>query len=168
MCVDKSKFDSYCVLKKPVTVYVADGQGVAAIGKGNIGALRDVFFVPSLTKNLISIMALDKLGYGTLFQDGQVFIRERGKELFSVVGVSDGSLYHDSVEFDPWLRGAGADDDNREYAGTVHEHVSEADLWHGRLCHCSYDTVKKMARSSAVTGILVKDNSLRYDHTCDA
>jgi hypothetical protein len=56
---------------------VADGQGVAAIGKkgSNIGALRDVFFVPSLTKNLISIMALDKLGYGTLFQDGQVFIQ---------------------------------------------------------------------------------------------
>jgi hypothetical protein len=48
-------------------------------------------------------MSLDKLGYGTLFQDGQVFIRERGKELFSVVGVSDGSLYHDSVEFDSWL-----------------------------------------------------------------
>lgn len=165
MCGDKTKFNSFCELKEPVRIYVAKGKEyMNATAKGNIGILKNVFYVPSISKSLISIGALDKDGHGTLFQDGQVFIREKGSESFSLIGASDGSLYHDTPEFNRWIEG----DMEQEFAGAVIENISDTDLWHGRLCHCSYDAVKRMAKSAAVTGMSVKDNSLKYDHRCDA
>ena len=43
--------------------------------------MKEVLYVPSLKKNLLSISALDKKGYRVAFIDGQVHIWSKGNKL---------------------------------------------------------------------------------------
>jgi hypothetical protein len=48
--------------------------------------MKDVLYVPGLTKNLLSISALDKKGFRVAFIDGEVLIWHKGKTIeYSVV-----------------------------------------------------------------------------------
>ena len=64
MCTSKLTFNDLYPLSTPITIELADGNTIEAKEKGSIGILRDVYYVPDLKQNLISISAFDKQGYG--------------------------------------------------------------------------------------------------------
>ena len=57
--------------------------------------MKDVLYVPSLKKNLLSISGLEKKGFRAAFVDGQVLMWPRGKTIDDaiVIGVEEGGLY---------------------------------------------------------------------------
>jgi hypothetical protein len=57
--------------------------------------MKDVLYVPSLTKNLLSISALDKKGFRVAFKDGEVLMWPKGKTIEDaiVIGTEEGGLY---------------------------------------------------------------------------
>ena len=107
MCASRSKFDTFKVLPQPVSIEVADGNFIHAVAMGTIGLLTDVYYVPQLRRNLISISAFDKQGYGILFEQGHAYMRSSPNEEFQLVGVLDGALYE---------------------AGNMSEHIHDEDL----------------------------------------
>ena len=161
MCADKTKFDTLNYLHRQVTIEVADGQHIYAEAVGTIGILEDVYYVPDLKKNLISISAFDKKGYSILFEDNEVFMRRSIDDEFVLVGLRDGALYEALPFYD-------IDDTGNEFVGAVIEHTSDLDLWHERLAHLSYDNVKSMVKKDAVDGLIIRDRSMKKEHFCDA
>jgi hypothetical protein len=57
--------------------------------------MKDVLYVPGLTKNLLSFSALDKKGFRVAFIDGEVLMWPKGKTIEDaiVIGTKEGGLY---------------------------------------------------------------------------
>jgi hypothetical protein len=96
--------------------------------------MKDVFYVPGLKKNLLSISALDEKGFRVSFIDGEVLMWPRGKSIDDVVviGVQEGGLYK--------LKG-------HSVSAFVHNTVTPSELWHRRFVHIHYKAlsiVRKM------------------------
>jgi hypothetical protein len=87
--------------------------------------LKDVLYVPGLTKNLFCISALDKKGFSVAFIDGEVLMWPKGKtiEAAIVIGTEEGGLYK--------LKG-------HSDATLIHSFESPCELWHRRLAHINY------------------------------
>ena len=86
--------------------------------------MKEVRYVPSLKKKLLSISELDKKGYIVSFIDGQVLMWTKGKTLeYDVVIGEEGRLYK--------LKG-------HPETTLVHEITSSSELWHRRLAHINY------------------------------
>ena len=170
MCAHRSQFDTFTTLNNPIAIEVADGKVIHAIAVGDIGILKDVYYVPQLRRNLISISTFDKKGYGILFENGHAYMRTHETADFQLVGVLDGALYESGTTYEHIHDSQIADacNDISEVACNMVEHVSDLDLWHQRLAHLSYDNVRHMHKKTAVRGMTVRDKSFSMDHVCDA
>jgi hypothetical protein len=96
--------------------------------------MKDVLYVPSLKKNLLSISALDKKGLRVSFIDGEVLMwpREKSIDDYVVIGVKEGGLYK--------LKG-------HSVSTLVHSTIIPSELWHRIFSHIHYKSlpvVRKM------------------------
>jgi hypothetical protein len=100
--------------------------------------MKDVLYVPVLTKNLLSISALDKKGFRVAFIDGEVLMWPKGKTIQDaiVIGKEEGGLYK--------LKG-------HSDVALIHSTKSLCELWHRRLAHTNYKALPYV--SKAVTGL---------------
>jgi hypothetical protein len=55
------------------------GESTYKLDSGTPMRMKDVLNVPGLTKNLLSILALDKKGFRVAFIDGEVLMWPKGK-----------------------------------------------------------------------------------------
>jgi hypothetical protein len=57
--------------------------------------MKDVLYVPGLTKKLLSISALDTKGFRVSFKDGEDLMWPKGKTIEDVIviGTEEGGLY---------------------------------------------------------------------------
>ncbi|KZS91724.1 hypothetical protein SISNIDRAFT_550800 [Sistotremastrum niveocremeum HHB9708] len=97
-------FSTYTSFGVPRAFKTADHGSFDAFGKGSIQAtfhweggqhdveLTNVYYAPKCAANLISIRALDCLGYGTTFYDGKVKFFGPDNSAIAI-GVAHGSLY---------------------------------------------------------------------------
>lgn len=94
-----------------VEVELGDDRVVRAVGRGTIAfqresrpplRFRDVYYVPGLKKNLISILTIEDRGLEVLFRGGRVYILPKGASFASakVIGTRIGKLY--KLDFSPW------------------------------------------------------------------
>jgi hypothetical protein len=100
--------------------------------------MKDVLYVPGLTKNLLSISTLDKKGFKVSFIDGEVLMWPKGKTIEDaiVIGTKEGGLYK--------LKG-------HSEAALTHSIENPCELWHRRLAHINYKALPYV--SKAVTGL---------------
>ena len=100
--------------------------------------MKEVFFVPGLKKNLLSISTLDAKGMRVAFIDGQVIMLPRGKTIDDpvVIGEQEGSLYK--------LKG-------HPEKCLVHETLEPSEHWNRRLAHVHYRALP--VASKAVEGL---------------
>jgi hypothetical protein len=87
--------------------------------------MKDVLYVPSLTKNLLSISSLEKKGFKVSFIDGEVLMWPKGKTIEEaiVIGKEEGGLYK--------LKG-------HLEASLTHSIEIPCELWNRRLAHINY------------------------------
>ena len=86
--------------------------------------MKDIFFVPGLKKNLLSISTLDAKGTRVTFVDGQVLMWPRGKTIDDAIVIGEqGRLYKLNEHPEQAL---------------VHDTVEPNELWHRRLAHVHY------------------------------
>jgi hypothetical protein len=107
--------------------------------------MKDVCYVPGLTKNLLSISALEKKGFRVAFIDGEVLMWAKGETIKEtiIIGKEENGFYK--------LKG-------HSEATMTHTIENPCELWHRRLAHINYKTLSYICK--AVTGL----SELEVDH----
>jgi hypothetical protein len=95
--------------------------------------MKDVLYVPSLNKNLLSISSLEEKGFIVSFIDGEVLMWPRGKKINDaiVIGEQEGEVYK--------LKG-------QSDLGLAHSIVDPSELWNRRLAHIHYKAFPIMSK----------------------
>lgn len=77
--------------------YTMEGEGTFSfqLKSGGLLEAQDVLYVPELKKNLLSISALDDMGFAILFKKGKVLIHSKGASPNTTVsiGVREDKVY---------------------------------------------------------------------------
>jgi hypothetical protein len=96
------------------------GESTYKLDSGTPMRMKDVLYVPGLTKNLLSISALHKKGFRVAFIDGEVLMWPKRKtiEVVVVIGTEEGCLYK--------LKG-------HSDVALTHSTEIPCELWHRRL-----------------------------------
>jgi hypothetical protein len=95
--------------------------------------MKDVLYVPSLTKNFLSISTLDKKGLRVSFIDVEVLMWPKGKTIKDaiVIGTEEGGMYklkgHSDVAF-------------------IHSTKSLCELWNRILAHINYKALPYVSK----------------------
>jgi hypothetical protein len=160
MSGERGLFTTFKYLDAAIPVQTAGDLVLYAIAKGSIASLVDVYYVPKLTKNLISIRALTSTGRDIIFRGDQVLILNMNTKDESVIGVSDAKLFHTTPDFQNVLEAAA----NLAVIDPIN---NKTELWHQRLGHVNYRMVKKFANHNNVKGMSITDGSDKVDHVCD-
>jgi hypothetical protein len=121
------------------------GESNHKLNSGNSLKIKDVLYVPGLTKNLLSISALQKKGFRVAFIDGEVLMWAKAETLNEaiIIGSEENALYK--------LKG-------HSKATMTHAIENSCELWHRRLAHINYKALPYICK--AVTGL----PELKVDH----
>jgi hypothetical protein len=113
--------------------------------------LREVLYVLSLKKNLVSVYVIEERGYEVLFYDGKVILFPNVSSITSakVIGTRHENLY--KLMFQP----------TRELIHTTNNN-DLCDLWHKRMEHLNHGDLRVLREM--VTGIL--DFSIEHQELC--
>jgi hypothetical protein len=79
-------------------MHAVKGVGCVRFQLESGGSLEvdEVLFVPELKVNLLSVSALEDMGYAVMFEDGQVLIRSEGADTQDAtvrLGIREGMMY---------------------------------------------------------------------------
>ncbi len=155
----RDDFRTYHALDTLLFLNAANGQQFPAVGTGsmvvnapNSGGqseltLENVLHAPSVGYTLVSLGALDDLGYRIAIGGGHLEIQSHGRERLARITQSARGLYHVSHE------GEG---------GYAVEIVTVMEL-HRRMGHIAPASARKLVEAGLVTGIAL-DPSLREEH----
>ena len=96
--------------------------------------MKDVLYVPGLTKNLFFISTLDKKGFRVAYIDGEVLMWPKGKtiEYAIFIGTKEGGLYKSKGHSDTTF---------------THSTVIPCELWHRRLAHIKYKALPYVSKT---------------------
>ena len=101
------------------TTYKIEGVGLASLqlDSGTILHIKDIPYVPSLKKNLLSVVSLEDKAYKVIFMDRKVLLWAKNEKLSSaeLIGVREEGLDKASENSTQAL---------------VHNTVDPCDLWH--------------------------------------
>jgi hypothetical protein len=126
------------------------GESNYKLNSGTPMKMKDVLYVPGLTKNLLSISYLQKKGFRISFIDGEVLMWAKGETMKEaiVIGKEEVGLYK--------LKG-------HSEATMTHAIENPCELWHRILAHINYKALPYVCKT--VTGL----PELKVDHegVCD-
>jgi transposase InsO family protein len=145
-CISEKKFSQKVTLGDDYQYPIKGvGESNYKLNSGNSMKMKDVLYVPGLTKNLLSISALEKKGFRVAFIDGEVLMWAKGETMKEaiVIGKEEGGLYK--------LKG-------HSEAAMTHAIENPCELWHRRLAHINYKALPYVCK--AVTGL----PELKVDH----
>uniref|UniRef100_A0ACD5U8P7 Uncharacterized protein n=1 Tax=Avena sativa TaxID=4498 RepID=A0ACD5U8P7_AVESA len=130
-------------------VCFGDGSVVDIHGRGTVlfaidserhRQLVDVYWIPRLKSNIVSIGQLDESGFPTHVEGGFMTVHDNDKVLVAKVPRSRNRLYIVHLRIvQPVCLAAHVDD--------------EAWRWHSRFAHQSFDSLEKMSRNGMVRGM---------------
>ena len=111
--------------------------------------MKDVLYVPGLTKNFMSISALDKKGFRVAFIDGEVLMWPKWKtiEYAIVIEKEEGGMYKWKGHLD---------------ASLTHSTDIPCEIWHIILAHINYKALPYV--SKVVTGL--PEFKVDYEGVC--
>jgi len=119
---------------------------------GEHRSLPNVYYLPCLTSNIISVGQLDEGGYQVLVEHGVMRVRDEDRCLLAKIPRSPGRLYNLDVTIArPVCLAVHTDDD--------------AWRWHQRFGHIHFAALRKMGREELVRGLPVID---QVQQVCDA
>ncbi|KZV14258.1 hypothetical protein F511_44012, partial [Dorcoceras hygrometricum] len=161
ICSEKAMFSTYVpVTGRKLFMGNSASSDVAGIGKVVLKmtsrkelALIDVLHVPDIRKNLVSGSALVKAGFRLVFESNKFILSKNG--VFIGKGYLEDNLFKMNVM--PVLREF---DGNKIKAST---YIVECyNLWHGRLGHVNYNTLKRLVKLN-----LLPTMDINKTHKCE-
>lgn len=102
-------------------------------------ALRDVYYVPNIRKNLISVSQVEKKGKELLISDGRAKIRNKKTKEIVCEGYRRNDLYVLKVKID-----RDASVNTMKEVNTIN--INNENLWHQRFCHVSNSNITEISR----------------------
>jgi hypothetical protein len=101
------------------------GESNHKLNSGNSLKMKDVLYVPSLKKNILSISYLEKKGFRFSFIDGEVPMWAKGETLNEaiIIGNEENGLYKLKVHSE---------------AAMTHAIENSCEIWHKILAHINY------------------------------
>jgi hypothetical protein len=101
------------------------GESTYKLDSGTPMRMKDVLYIPGLTKNLLSISTLNKKGFRVSFIDGEVIMWPKGKTIEDaiIIETKEGGLYKLKGHLDVAL---------------THSTESPCELWHRKLANINY------------------------------
>jgi hypothetical protein len=143
-CLSEKKFSQKVTLRDDYQYPIKGvGESNYKLNSRTPMKMKDVLYIPGLTKNLLSISALEKKGFKVAFIDGEVLVWGKTMEEAIVIGKEEGGLYK--------LKG------HSEVAMTQ-SIENPCELWHRRSAHINYKALPYV--SKAITGL----PELKVDH----
>ncbi|KAG9440556.1 hypothetical protein H6P81_020721 [Aristolochia fimbriata] len=141
--------DLFTSLDNTVTTEVKFGNDsrIPVKGKGQIGIkakdgsmqkISDVYYVPGLHFNLLSVGQLAEKGYDVRIQGGQCTIQDSKQGLIAKVHMNSSRLFPLSLTYDTCL------------SSSVH---NKSWLWHCRFGHINFDSLALLERKNMVRGL---------------
>lgn len=131
------------------TVKFGDGSLVQIEGRGTVifackngehRAMTDVYYIPRLKSNIVSLGQLDENGCSTLIEDGFLQLRDRKRRLLARVRRGRNRLYVVTLDIaQPVCLAARRGDD--------------AWCWHARYGHLNFESLRKLASRGMVRGM---------------
>lgn len=149
-------FNKYERLNVPKKISAAkNGVSLEAIGVGQINAnvfvrgekipctVNNVFHVPDVRKNLLSVSKLEENGIKIVFYDKKVRAFLQNKMVFE--GNKEGSIYTMDMEVEK---------SETAYFGTsITNSMDELMLWHKRLGHLNFKSIETLIKKDLVHGL---------------
>ncbi|RVW83084.1 Retrovirus-related Pol polyprotein from transposon TNT 1-94 [Vitis vinifera] len=120
-----------------------EGKGTMAVnnGHGNVKLLYNVYFIPSLTQNLLSVGQLMVSGYSILFDGATCVIKDKKSDQIIVdVHMAANKLFPLEVS-------------SIEKHALVVKETSEYNLWHLRYGHLNVKGLKLLSKKEMVFGL---------------
>lgn len=154
---------AFCDIDSSVTGSVRFGDGslarIEGIGTmllacktGEHRALSNVYFLPHLTANIISVGQLEEIGYQVLVEDGMMRIRDEERRLVAKVHRNPGRLYVLDVTI-------------AQPVCLLAHGEEEAWVWHACFGHINFAALLKMGREGLVRGMPLLT---QVEQVCDA
>lgn len=150
MCGNKSLFSELDESFRDIVKF-GDNSTVAVMGKGSVNVhlkndvvekICDVFYVPELKSNLISLGQLQEKGYEITIKSGTCIIKDTDRGVISCVHMTGNRMF-------PIIVGDGADFQTC-FAAKVKD---IAWLWHLRYGHLNFNGLKTLQQKGMVTGL---------------
>ena len=128
------------------------GTVIFSCKTGEHRAITNVYYLPNLTANIISVGQLDESGYQVLVEGGVMRVRDEERRLLAKIHRNPGRLYVLDVNIaQPVCLAARGEE--------------EAWVWHARFGHLHFATLRKMGRDGLVRGMPLLT---QVEQVCDA
>ncbi|KAL0385037.1 UNVERIFIED_CONTAM: Retrovirus-related Pol polyprotein from transposon TNT 1-94 [Sesamum radiatum] len=140
-CSNKELFQELKEAADGECVYMGNSATAGVLGKGKVLlkltsgktlALQDVLYVPSLRRNLISGSLLNKVGLKIVLEADKVIITKNG-DFIGKGYLADGLFVLNTMPFVS----------NKSISNSAYI-VETVNIWHGRLGHVNFDSVKRL------------------------
>lgn len=175
MCNRKDIMREY-VSVKPLEVYVANGQKLSTVGRGNVlvrlrnceKTISNVYYVPNLTTNLLSVSELTRKGYRVVFNNKQCKILGTNSKVVATASFTNGVYQLDTVGGSEIAMNSsvepGVCGESQEACSGQAAKVTQ-DLWHKRLGHLNHRSMYLM-KNGMVTGMHFENTNYQNCIAC--
>jgi Reverse transcriptase (RNA-dependent DNA polymerase)/Pol polyprotein, beta-barrel domain/gag-polypeptide of LTR copia-type/GAG-pre-integrase domain len=174
-------FTTYREIHPPRRVWLGDHRYIEAVGEGRImvemavgngrtisGVFQSVLHVPDLNGNLLSVRQLGRSGCSTQFTANECIIRNSENEVVGLAPI-DGNLYTLQVSVYAEERVCiSTVNTSSQYGLAIGSLSSRAsiEIWHRRLGHIHYDSIRHMVNKDLVRGMEIPPDSKEPSAIC--
>jgi hypothetical protein len=162
-----------------IPIYLGDGNVIYARGRGSIGILDNVYYVPSLKFNLMSVAYLNQLGFSVTFQsNGEVIMSHSNSHGQYTLGSYQNGLFHtvpnifkmypnpSNSSFS--LSAINTFDTNYALNSRNGSDINCEELIHGRFAHVNDQYIHISIKNNLVSGISCKCKFPFYSPFCSS
>jgi len=187
MSSQRKWFTTYCRLEPPQSVTVGNGMSIPAVGIGHIRVnlkldsgrtsttvIRDVYYIPDLDGNLLSVSYLAEFNLEVTFGRDSCRILD-GNQVVGK-GYKRNSLYllaatpclEDQTAYVVNGPSSSLDPELPLTALASRKTSSEADIdvWHRRLGHVNVQSILKLLKKGMVDGMAISDSEEAHEGQC--
>lgn len=154
MTAQRNWLVNYKTFYEPKKVRLGDDYSINALGSGDIeidiGQLRNVYYVPDISENLFSLLAATRNGVEGRFNKDSIIFVMNNKEVTRAFNKN--GIYRLDLN-------VISDGNKAMMASTMTE-------WHNKLGHVSNETIERMKRCGAVTGLNVSAKPVQRCDDC--
>ena len=164
VCSDKKMFSSYQTINNGEKLFMGksfsskvEGQGkvVLKMTSGKELTLNDVLHVPEVRKNLVSGSLLSKKGFKLVFVSDNFILTKNG--MYVRKGYMSNGLFKMNVmTVVPPIK------NNNKISTSSAYMLESSNVWHGRLGHVNYDTLRILVNMECLPNFKIYQN-----HKCE-